>query len=63
MDGPDPKRTGARRAQTHNRGRTFPPDPPPVEDIVQVLNHCTPRAAGPTAEISAQRLRALIVLY
>jgi integrase len=44
------------------KGRRFPPDPLPVEDVVALLNHCTPLRPGCNAEWSAIRLRALIVL-
>ena len=44
------------------RGRHFPPDPLPVEDIVALMQACVALRPGNTAERSAVRLRALIVL-
>jgi integrase len=44
------------------KGQTFPPDPIQVEDIVSLLDACQPHRAGRQAELSALRLRALIVV-
>jgi site-specific recombinase XerD len=44
------------------KGRRFPPDPLPVEDFVKLLGACTPQRPGKVAELSALRLRALIVV-
>lgn len=44
------------------KGRQFPPDPLPVEDIVKLLEVCTPRRSGSIGRLSAERLRALIVV-
>src|SRR5512146_1488282 len=53
----------------HNKGRTpvskgkrFPPDPIRVEEVVCLLNACRPYRAGRSAELSALRLRALIIV-
>lgn len=50
------------KLNTHNKGKTFPPNPLKVEDIVSLLNNCQSLRAGEHAELSALRLRALIVL-
>jgi site-specific recombinase XerD len=44
------------------KGRTYPPEPLPVEDIVALMQACVPQRSGHIAELSAIRLRALIVL-
>jgi len=44
------------------KGRTLPPDPIQVEDIVALLDACTPHRKGRAAELSAQRLRALTIV-
>lgn len=44
------------------KGRKFPPDPPAVEDFSRLLEHCTPQRPGRIGELSALRLRALIVV-
>lgn len=44
------------------KGRRFAPDPIQVQDIVAVLDACKPHRAGKLAELSALRLRALIVV-
>lgn len=51
-----------RARNTHNKGKRFPPDPPPVEDIVTVLGACIPLIPGRFGELSAMRLRAMIAL-
>jgi integrase/recombinase XerD len=45
-----------------NRGRKFPPDPLTTEEIVRLLGACIPTRSGPFWELSAARLRAIIVL-
>jgi integrase len=45
-----------------NKGRQYPPDPLPVEDIVALLGACTAQRPGPVGELSAARLRALIIV-
>jgi integrase len=44
------------------KGRQYPPDPLPVEDIVRLLAACTPQRPGSIGKLSAARLHALIVL-
>jgi integrase len=44
------------------KGRRFPPDPLPIEDIVKLLGACTPQRSGKIGELSAARLRALIIV-
>jgi site-specific recombinase XerD len=44
------------------KGRSLPPDPPSVEDIVALLEQCKPLRAGRKAELSAMRLRALVIV-
>jgi integrase len=44
------------------KGKTYPPDPFKVEDIVRLLDACVPLRTGKLAELSAARLRALIIL-
>ena len=53
-----------RKPHNTNRGRKFPPDPIRVEEFAVLLQHCVPLRAGREAELSALRLRTLlIVLY
>lgn len=62
------KRSPAAEAGYHagripvTKGRSFPPDPIQVEDIVSLLDACKPWRKGRAAELSAMRLRALIVV-
>lgn len=51
-----------RPANNYNRGRRFEPDPITVEDVAQLLAACVPLKPGRSYELSALRLRALIVL-
>lgn len=44
-----------------SKGRSYPAHPFAIEDLVRLLNACEPLRPGPTAELSALRLRALIV--
>jgi site-specific recombinase XerD len=44
------------------KGRSLPPDPPCVEDVVALLEQCKPLRAGRKAELSAMRLRALVIV-
>lgn len=44
------------------KGRKYPPDPPTIEDMVALLAVCEPLRPGKVAELSALRLRTLIVL-
>lgn len=44
------------------KGRTFPPDPLAVEDFVALFDACTPQRPGTVGELSALRLRTLIVV-
>ena len=44
------------------KGRTYPPEPLPVEDIATLMHACVPLRSGYIAELSALRFRALIVL-
>lgn len=44
------------------KGRSLPPDPIRVEDIVALLDACKPHRGGRHAELSALRLRALIIV-
>jgi site-specific recombinase XerD len=44
------------------KGRTLPPDPIQVEDIVSLLDACKPWRKGRAAELAAMRLRALTIL-
>lgn len=46
----------------HNKGLTFPPEPVTAEDIAALLAVCEPRKPGRSYELSALRLRALIVV-
>jgi site-specific recombinase XerD len=66
MSTPEPTRSLAAvlapRPHNTNKGKKFPPEPIRVEDVVALLDVCVARAPGPTAEIAAQRLRALIVI-
>jgi site-specific recombinase XerD len=44
-----------------SKGRSYPAHPFAIEDLVRLLNACKPLRSGPTAELSALRLRALVV--
>jgi site-specific recombinase XerD len=54
-----PRKSGPRKT---NRGRKFDPDPIRVDDVAQLLTHCTPQIPGRYGYLSAMRLRALIVI-
>jgi site-specific recombinase XerD len=45
-----------------NKGREFGPDPLPIQDIKKLLDACVPQRPGTLGDLSALRLRALIVL-
>ena len=54
----------SRRGGTHNKGRKFPIEPVRNDDFARLLAVCVPQGAGRRYEISAARLRALmVVLY
>jgi integrase len=44
------------------KGRHLPPDPPSVIEIVELLEACKPHRRGRSAELSALRLRTLIII-
>lgn len=44
------------------KGRRLPPDPIRIEEIVALLEQCRPLRGGRMAELSALRLRALIIV-
>jgi integrase/recombinase XerD len=44
------------------KGKKYPPEPLPIDDIVKLLAACTPQRPGWVGEFSAIRLRALIVV-
>lgn len=44
------------------KGRTYAPDPFHVEDLVQLLDAITPQRPGELGDLSAARLRALVIL-
>lgn len=44
------------------KGRHLSPDPPDITEIVKLLEACKPHRAGRAAELSAMRLRALIIV-
>lgn len=46
----------------HNKGLTFPIEPVNAEDIARMLAACVPRKPGHSYQLSALRLRALIVV-
>lgn len=46
----------------HNKGLTFPPEPVTAQDIAALLPVCVPLKPGRSYELSALRLRALIVV-
>lgn len=50
------------RPHTHNKGRRFPADPPPVEAIASMMAACTPHLPGRHGELTALRNRALIAV-
>lgn len=50
------------RRNTHNKGRTFPPEILRVEEVAALLDACVALRAGPTAQLAADRLRATIAL-
>jgi site-specific recombinase XerD len=54
----------ARKAKPHNtnRGKKFPPEPISNEEFALLLAHCTPLRGGREAELSAMRLRCLLVI-
>ncbi len=45
-----------------NRGRKFPPEPLTTEDFAKLLAACVPLRSGREHELSALRLRALLVI-
>jgi site-specific recombinase XerD len=45
-----------------NRGLRFPPDPIRTEEFAALLEHCKPLRPGRESELSALRLRTLIVI-
>jgi site-specific recombinase XerD len=51
-----------RKPHNTNRGRKFPPEPITNEEFALLLAHCTPLRAGREAELSAMRLRCLLVI-
>jgi integrase/recombinase XerD len=50
------------RRHNTNKGRKFPPEPITNEEFALLLAHCTPLRRGREAELSAMRLRALLVI-
>lgn len=50
------------RRHNTNRGRKFPPEPIRPEEFALMLEHCKPLRAGREAELSAMRLRCLLVI-
>jgi site-specific recombinase XerD len=51
-----------RKTHNTNRGRKFPPDPVNAEEFALMLQHCVPLRPGREAELSAMRLRVLLVI-
>jgi integrase/recombinase XerD len=51
-----------RKPHNTNRGRKFPPEPITTEEFEKLLNACYPLMPGRFGELSALRLRTLIVL-
>lgn len=51
-----------RKPHNTNRGKKFPPEPIRPEEFAVMLEHCTPLRAGHEAELSAKRLRCLLVI-
>jgi len=54
--------TPRRKPHNTNRGRKFPPEPLTTEDFAKLLAACVPLRAGREHELSALRLRALLVI-
>lgn len=44
------------------KGRRYPPDPLPTEDFLALFSACTPQRPGRIGELSALRLKTLIVV-
>lgn len=63
---PEPRnRTKSSRSRPRhntNKGRRFPADPIRVDDVFKLLNACSPLRPGREAELSALRLRGIIVV-
>lgn len=51
-----------RKPHNTNRGRKFPPEPLSTEDFAKLLAACVPLRAGREHELSAKRLRCLLVI-
>jgi site-specific recombinase XerD len=51
-----------RKPHNTNRGRKFPPEPIRPEEFALLLEHCQPLRGGREAELSAMRLRCLLVI-
>jgi len=56
----EPGYLAGRRPAT--KGRTYAPDPFHVEDLVALLNAMTPQRPGRLGELSAERLRSLVIV-
>jgi integrase len=59
---PAPAADLQRRPHNTNRGLRFPPDPIRTEEFALLLEHCRPLRPGRESELSALRLRTLLVL-
>jgi site-specific recombinase XerD len=59
---PAPVPDRQRRPHNTNRGLMFPPDPIRTEEFALLLEHCRPLRPGRESELSALRLRTLLVL-
>lgn len=51
-----------RKPHNTNRGRKFPPEPISNEEFARLLEACVPLTAGRYGELSAMRLRCLLVI-
>jgi site-specific recombinase XerD len=51
-----------RKPHNTNRGRKFPPEPITNEEFALLLEHCVPLRGGRETELSAMRLRCLLVI-
>jgi len=51
-----------RKPHNTNRGKKFPPEPITPEQFAQMLGQCVPLRKGREAELSALRLRCLLVI-
>lgn len=59
---PAPNGPPRRKPHNTNRGRKFPPDPIRPEEFALMLENCVPLTSGRLGELSALRLRCLLVI-